>query len=272
MKKIFLPILCMAVLWGCTTAPEPEPITKLGWFTNSAWSVEYLNGQVKSIDQIAYWASEENGEIVRGAPMTVKDLDSIGWINNVALMFNEEGLVTDSKQLNDEGKALDYDEIIIENGKYMKVTSVGKDTARSYMIFSHDAAGNFVHMEQFRLPEDTLMNSYDFKFDENGNWMGGQWSNYLGESGWSHNFVYNEDNLVTLRENFNTEGEKAGSHEYTYDEIGFNLSWINTRSDTTFLDLTFKYPKVDDKGNWLEMVSFENGKVSGMDVRTIEYY
>ena len=204
--------------------------------------------------------------------MTVKDLDSLGWVYNLALNFNEDGLVTDSRRLDDEGNALSYDEIHLENGKYMKSKWVRDDTARTYMTFSHDDAGNIVHLDQFQLPEDTLINSYDFIIDEAGNWIGGSWSNYLGEKGRSHKLVYNEDNLVTLRENFNTEGEKDGSHKYTYDENGFNLTWINTRSDTTFLDLTSKYPKVDDKGNWLELVSIENGEVVGIDVRTIEYY
>lgn len=247
-------------------------MTKLSWFTNSTWAPEFLNGQVKSIVQKAYWVTEENGEFIQGDLVTMKDLDSLGWVYNLALEFDPDGMVTLAQRLDDNGNVFSYDDIQIEEGKYMKVKDIRQDTARRIFVFSHDDVGNFSHMEQIRLPEDTLINTYDFKFDEKGNWMGGNWGNYLGEPGWSHKFVYDENNLVTLHENFNEEGEKASWHTYTYDENGFSLSWIATRADTTYHDLTFKYPKVDDRDNWLEMVSLENGKVSAMDVRTIEYY
>lgn len=261
----------MSVLWGCTSAPEPEPITKLGWFTNSAWSPEFLNGQVKSIVQKTYWVTEENGEYIQGAHLTLKDLDSLGWVYDLALEFDPVGMVTVSQRLDDDGNVISYEEIHIEEGKYMETKIVKDDTARTYMKFSHDEAGNFVHLEQFRLPEDTLFNSYDFKFDENGNWTGGQWSNYLGEPGWSHKFEHTDAGLVVANNNSNPDG-KTSWNKLTYDENGFQVKWEGMSADSTIMDVTSKYPKIDDKGNWLVLVSIEKGEVVGMDVRTIEYY
>ena len=83
--------------------------------------------------------------------------------------------------------------------------------------------------------------------------------------------MYNDAGLVVANDNSNPDG-KTSWHKYTYDENGFQVYWEGMRSDSTMLDITFKYPKTDDKGNWLIMVSIEKGEITGMDVRTIEYY
>ena len=72
-------------------------------------------------------------------------------------------------------------------------------------------------------------------------------------------------------ENSHPDG-KTSWHKYTYDENGFQSHWEGMSSDSTMVDITFKYPETDEKGNWLIMVSIENDEVVGMDVRTIEYY
>ena len=43
-------------------------------------------------------------------------------------------------------------------------------------------------------------------------------------------------------------------------------------ADSIKLDNISKFPKIDDKGNWLIDVTIEKGEIEGMDVRTIEYY
>jgi hypothetical protein len=42
--------------------------------------------------------------------------------------------------------------------------------------------------------------------------------------------------------------------------------------DSTTMHVEHKYTKFDEKGNWLILVSIEEGELVGMDVRTIEYY
>ncbi len=274
MKKILLSIFCLAVLYGCTTQEEPEPTTKLDWFTNSAWSPEYLNGQVKSIVQKAYWVTEENDSIIQGALITDKERDSIGWVYDLILEFGGNGLVTRSSRINENGEVIDDYDFLFEADpwRYMKVREYKKDTLAFVYVFKNDSAGRIIRMDRFRMPEDTLIFSYDLLWDEAGNWIGGHFTTYTGEKGWSHKMGYNEAGLVVYRENFNPEGEKASWQKYEYDERGFNTRWQGFRADTMYMDLAFKYPEVDEKGNWLKMVTIDKGKPAGMDVRTIEYY
>lgn len=271
MKRTILSAFCIALLFACAPEKAPEPVTRVQWFTNSVWAPEFLNGQVKSIEQHAYWVTEENGEYIQGALITRKERDSIGWSDDFIVYFDSLGLVKKTEWLDDQGEPYAIDEILIENGNYSVEKWIENDTARTYAKFSLNKEGNIARMERFRLPEDTLINSYDFKWDSSGNWIGGQWYNYLGEPGWTHNFECNEKGLVLGSNNFNPEG-KTSWHNYSYDENGFMVKWEGMRSDSSMLDIVMKYPKVDEKGNWLELVSIENGEVVGIDVRTIEYY
>ena len=44
------------------------------------------------------------------------------------------------------------------------------------------------------------------------------------------------------------------------------------KPDSTEYGYTAKYTDFDEKGNWGKMISFEDGELVGMDVRTIAYY
>mgnify|MGYP003566076848 CR=1 FL=1 len=69
-----------------------EPTTKVGWFTPYVFTPEFMKGQVKSFEQRAYWATEEDGNYIQGALMTLKERDSIGWSDDLKAYFDSSGL------------------------------------------------------------------------------------------------------------------------------------------------------------------------------------
>ncbi|MFC2113674.1 hypothetical protein ACFLTA_10435, partial [Bacteroidota bacterium] len=209
MKRLFLLTALLAFLFACTTEPATEPITKAHLFTNNTWAPEFLKGQVKSYEFRAYWVTEENGEYIQGAAITQKERDSIGWADDCIVYFDENGMAKKTKNLGDDDVVLSYMKTHIENGVYVKAEFFENDTLSSLWKISHDDAGHILKMEQRRMPEDTLVNTYNFIYDEKGNWISGYWTDYLGEKGWSNTFELNEAGLVLFNENTNPKDEKA---------------------------------------------------------------
>jgi major membrane immunogen (membrane-anchored lipoprotein) len=273
MKKLFLFLISVAIVFGCTTEKPEGPTTKVGRFTPYWLSPEVMKGQVESVEQRAYWATEEEGKIIQGALIGSKERDSINWSDDFIVKFDSLGLPVKVKFLNGEGEVYGYFKIHSEEGRYVKSKWVNAktDSVDSYSKHMYDDAGNMIKVEQYRAYVDTLINTFDAEHDERGRWTGGQWTQHDGEPGNTLSIVYNEAGLVTSWENTNPEGEVA-SAKMTYDENGWVILMEITERDGETTVVEEKYTEVDEKGNWLQMVSYEEGKIVGMDVRTIKYY
>jgi major membrane immunogen (membrane-anchored lipoprotein) len=272
MERSILPILCLAVLFGCQTEKAPEPTTVVGWFTPYYLAPEMINGQVKSLEQRAYWATEQNGEYIQGALITLQERDSIGWSDDFMVRFDTSGLALKVEYLDDDGTAYGYWKVDTRDGKYRKAEWIKGDTSMYYSEYIHDDAGQLVKMKQYRSSVDTLLGSADLEMDEQGNWIGTQWYEHNGKAGNSYRLVYNESGLVTSWESRDPEGNVRAWAEYTYDEDGRAVAGEGMGPDSTEYSYTAKYTDFDEKGNWEKMISFEDGELVGMDVRTIAYY
>lgn len=272
MKRLILPIFFMAVILGCMTEKVPEPVTEVGWFTPYVWSPEFISGQVKSLEQRAYWATEQDGKYIQGGLIIKKERDSIGWSDDFIAYFDSLGLAKKVKFLGDDGEAYGYWEVHAEDGKYMKAKWIVGDSARNYFVYSHNDAGHVSKFERYSAYVDTLISKGDMKTNEKGQWTWSQMYNYKGEPENSLTFEYNEAGLVTSAELKNSEGNVISWAKYTYDEKGLDIAGEGMSSDSTMYKYEAEYTDFDEKDNWLKMITFEYGKLVGMDVRTIEYY
>jgi hypothetical protein len=272
MKKILLPLFCMAVLFGCTTEKACEHVTEVGWFTPFTLSPEFVKGMAKSVAINSFWVTEQDGEYVQGAAMTVKERDSIGWSDDFIAHFDSLGLAKKVKYLDDNGEVYGYWTVHSKDGKYMKAKWVKGDSATVYAKYSYDEAGHISGMERYRAHADTLLNSIELKTNEKGLWISGQWYNYKGEAGNVMSMEYNEKGRVIARDSKNPDGEVISWYKHTYDENGNEIKFEGMQSDSTMLDMQMKYLEFDEKGNWTKVVLYENGEPVGMDVRTIKFY
>lgn len=272
MKRILLPVFCLAVLFGCTTEKTVEPVTEIGWFTPYTLAPDFITGQVKNLALTSFFVTEEEGEYVQGAHMTLKDRDSIGWSDDFIAYFDSMGLVTHSESLDDDGQVYGSWKVHSEDGKYMKAKWIKGDTARTYYKYSYDEMGNIVKGEFYRAGVDTLISYCDFTVDENGRWITAQWFTSTGEKDDLMSMEYNEDGRVIARDTKNPEGDTLTWWKYTLDENGLETGMEGMGRDSTMYTYEMKYLEFDEKGNWLKMVAYENGELVGMDVRTIEYY
>ena len=272
MKRILLSVLCMAALFGCTTEKACDVVTEVGWFTPYTLSPDFITGQAQSVALKTFWVTEQDGEYIQGAPITIKERDSIGWTDDFVAYFDSLGLVTKAKYLDDDGEVYGYWKVHSEDGKYMKAKWIKGDSAKVIFKYSYDDMGHIAKMERYRAYADTLINSADLKTNEQGLWISAQWSNYMGEAGNSMSMEYNEDGRVIARDTKDAEGNVRVWSKHTYDEDGLEIAFEGMDWDSTMYDIKMKYLEFDEKGNWLKVVVYENGELVGMDVRTIEFY
>ena len=272
MKKLMLFLVAAFLMSACTTEQIPEAKTSLDLFTPSWTNPEVLNGSVKSLSQIAYWVTEEDGEYITGGRMTQKERDSLGWSDDYIAHFDSMGLIKKCEYLGDNEEVYGYWAAKVENMQYSKAKWVFNDTVRNYAVLSYDDMGKIKKMERYRAEVDTLLNSYVFKRNEMAQWIAGQWFSYDGNKGTSHKIEYNEMGRIKRREAYNAEGVNTAWFEYSYDENGFQNQFTGMMSDSTMIDAKMKVIETDEMGNWTKLVSWDNGELVGIDIRTIEYY
>jgi hypothetical protein len=272
MKRLILPIFCIAILAGCTMQKKPETTTELSHFTPYGYTPEFLKGQVKSVEQRSYWTTEQDGKYLQGDLITRKERDSIGWTDDFIAYFDSMGIANRIEYLDDEGKPYGYWVIQCSDGKRTGAQWFQGDSSSSYWKYTYDDSGNLTRGERFRLGADTLLNGGNIKSIKDWQVTSVQWYNNKREPGNTIARELNDMGLVTQLETRNPEGKVISWWKYNYDENGLNTGFTGMSSDSTMYNVETKYTDFDDMGNWLKMVSFEDGKLAGMDVRTIVYY
>lgn len=272
MKKNIITLGCTLLLFACSTEKSPEATTTLGFFTPNTFNQETLNGQIKSLKQVACWVMDHDGEFMAGERITQKERDSIGWADDIIVKFDSMGMVMKSMFLGDDEAVTGYWAVECDMGHYKVGNWYGMDTLRAYVKLHYDDAGNLSVMEQYRADVDTLINSLTFSYNEMGQWVGGNWTRWDGSAGKTNKMEYNDMGQLSRRELMNSDGDVIAWYEYTYDESGIETGFSGMATDSTMINAVMKPVEKDDHGNWIKLVSYDDGNLIGIDVRTIEYY
>ena len=272
MKRVLLPLLCLGILFGCSTEKVQEPTTEIGLFTPFALKPDYVKGMVKKLEYRSYWITEQDGEFIMGPPVTLKERDSIGWSYDFIAYYDSLGLVTKTRYLNDDEETHSQLNVQVEDGRYSTATFIWNGIDRSKWIYLYNDAGHINRMEIYHPISDTLLYSGDFKTDDEGRWISAKQCNYKGEIHHTGTFEYNEDGLMIFSETKNADGVVRSWMKYTYDENGLALTNEGMESDSTMIDQEFRYTEFDEKGNWIKVLVYDNGELHRMDVRSIEFY
>ncbi|MBE0653705.1 MAG: hypothetical protein IH594_07900, partial [Bacteroidales bacterium] len=85
-SKMFL-FLVLVLFSGCK-GDEPVKTVTLSFYTPYQDIPEKLNGQIKSVKEMNYWAIEKNGNFEPGELITRKDRDSLQWSSDFTAYFN----------------------------------------------------------------------------------------------------------------------------------------------------------------------------------------
>lgn len=273
MKKVcFVLLVALAAFYACSKQKSVEK-TILGDFTAWMNSPEQLNGKVKEVKEVTYWAVEKNGTVEKGNILTKKEHDSLGWSFDFSLLFDESGMLLRNENLDENGVAMQGWTFTVDSGKYARAEFVENDTIRNVAKFKTNTKGEIEEVIMFKPQNDTTIGWYASSYDENGNRIRWQWVKANGEKAGYQAFSWDPGNRVTEVKFFSAKDSLTGSWALTYDEKGFLASQktLDGKQVVTS-DLSMKNSDFDEKGNYLKTVVYKEGKPYLLTVRNYTYF
>ncbi|MGQ8338957.1 hypothetical protein ACUNWD_20530 [Sunxiuqinia sp. A32] len=271
MKRI-ASLLVLALLFSCTAQePKPEPKTVVGMFTPYYYFPEILNGKVKNLKEVNYWAKDDNGTITAGMRITVADRDSlINWTDDIDVSFDENGNVVTSLHLDENDQPFGQLTVTLENGKPTGASWMVKDTIRNYSKFTYD--GEMIsRFDRYNAQTDSLLASADVTYNDMGMKETLQWYNADGEKTFLVNFNYDMDGLAESYTASRNDTVRIKMSFVSNEEGFFKEQTVEDMTSNEIDSYTYDYT-YDDMGNWISYIAYEDGKPTVVAKRTYTYY
>ena len=270
MKNVFTLFVVIVLVTGCTQ-PQPEAQqVEFGMYTSYYLFPETLNGKVKEVIEKTYFAVEEDGAYQKDIPLTVEARDTIGWTLDFKLMFDENGNMVESYNIDENDKVLESWKVSVEDNKMIEAAFTKNDTLTTVSRMTYNEAGVLTKVENFRMPADTLAYYADVITDENGNtieWHSHNWQVPAGK----HMFTVNLEGKRTGYKFFNKEGEQTFEQQYTYNDKGHMIKQVMINREGKEFVSEYDYQAYDEHGNWTSYVAHTDGPAL-ITERIISYY
>jgi len=268
-KNVFFIFVLTALIWSCSTPETQKEKTILGLYTPYGFFQETLNGRVKEVKEQNYWAIEKDGEIIAGKPVTIADRDSVNWTKDFIVNFNQSGLVEKSLTLDENEEVLGSWEVSNKDD-LTSAAWIEKDTIRNYFN-TISKSESMSRMEYKNAIEDTLLNSLELEFDENGNYATLKFFNFKNEPTVTYVYSYSPEGFLNGY-TWSRNDTIRGGMNFTTNQQGF------TETQEVFNKMTgksslHKYEyEYDEMGNWIKYVAFSDNKPQIVAKRIYNYY
>ncbi|HLN54729.1 MAG TPA: hypothetical protein VK207_01985 [Bacteroidales bacterium] len=269
MKKTILWIAAILMAAGCAQKKTEEK-TVLGLGTQYYLFPENLKGKVKEMHETNFWATEQDGKFTKGAPMTWKDLDSVGSLKNTIEYFDESGSVVKEENI-DENNTVRYRMVKSSPDKWERFRA---DTSYSYIKPELSAAGVLTGLKIYRTGKDTLVQAQVLSYDGNGFLTKLEFFNYKNEKAGTQELTTNKEGLLTNVRFLNGKDSLVQSIAQKFDDNGFMTEQnVDVVKPAEKIIWKFTPLKFDDHGNWtMEVQDVDNGKFRFITERTYVYY
>lgn len=272
MKNLTLLLLCSAlVLTGCKKT-HTGGTTILGWWTPYYFMPEQLNGKVKSVKEQNYWASIQDGKLIKGNLIAPSDRINLGWTDDFDVLFDENGQVHKSDYLDNNGILIGSWVITLENGVPALASWVERDTTTMTVLIKNDDKGNMVENQFFKGTSNQLLYRTDWVYNADNKFIKAIWYDSNGKLTKSNRYNWNSDNRVIDIEAYSASDSLKGRFKIVYNSKGFSKKQERFNStDNKIKSVTIEYA-YDQKGNWTKATFYENEKPFAIAERTYVYY
>ncbi|MCW3787207.1 hypothetical protein [Plebeiibacterium sediminum] len=265
-------IILTGIIFSCkTSSPEPPPQTTLGAYTPYFVFNETLNGKLKSVKEINYWAIKSDEGITKGSVITTKERDSLQWSNDFIATYNENGLITQNTySIGDD--FISKWVVENENTKISKAFYYRDDTLWRYDTYTYDESG-FTNAQILNYPVDSTKRTFTFVNDSLGNWH--KLKYFDAEDNLKRVYTCNRDtkNRITKEYMFDQNDSLLMTMEASYNEYGFyNLSRSSYGSEASSMVVKVDYTAYDHKKNWTSANITINDSIYLVCDRVYEYY
>lgn len=272
MKRITLLLICTALFLAGCKKPQPAEKTVLGWWTPYYFMPEQLNGKVKSVKEQNFWASIEDGQLIKGKLISPTERINLGWTDDFDVLFNEDGQVLKSDYTDDRGILIGSWVITLEKGIPSLANWIVKDSTSMTVVVKNDDRGNMVENQFFKGRFNQLLYRTDWVYNANKEFIKAIWYDDHGKLTRSNRYTWNKDNHVTEVEAYSANDSLKGRFKIVYNNKGFSKKQERFNSnDNKIKGVSIKY-EYDEKCNWTKATFYENEKPVAIAERTYVYY
>ncbi|MDX9772590.1 MAG: hypothetical protein RBT02_04105 [Bacteroidales bacterium] len=252
MKRLI--ILLALVLFAAAGCKEKKPAdyTRLGFFTQYQTYMEKLNGKIESVTEKGYWAIPEGDTYIKGAMITKKELDSIGYTYDFKAIFDADGDLVSSTTYDENDKVIDTWHLAKVNGLLARSEYISADTVRYKQVITCDEEGNPVLYEGYNALADTLTQKIEVGGSFFNDTITVQYFNYKGDPGTKILMMFNSLGLLTQVEYYGKDGTPGYSYNYVYNDKGFQSEFTGFDKDKVLATKTSTTYEYDEKGNWIK--------------------
>lgn len=244
MKNLFLAICLIAFIASCSNR-------------NNDLKKWKLNGKVKSVVEVQYFAIEKFGEIVEGS------IDRLG--SNRSMVFNEQGNLMKTCRMN---TCSDYK---LEDNGNLNILDFDQDSKfTGQWVYIHDSRGNVIEHNQYD-KNYNLIAKTKYLNNEHGDVI--KESSYKADGSPDGITEYKYDNKGNQSEEtwINTKGQMIQKTEYKYDDDRNLIEAKSSIPSNLFLLFQYKYV-FDNNNNWIKEIFINEGKPENVIKREIKYW
>lgn len=253
MKKLIILSLLILFAAGCKEK-KPADFTRLGDFTPYQTYMEKLNGKVETVTEKGFWAMPEGDTYIKGARITRKELDSIGYTYDYKAIFDIDGDLVACTTNDENGNAINTWRMSKVNNVLASAEFEASDTIRYKVAITCDEGGNPALFEVFDAVADTLEEKVELKGSDINDTILVQYSNSRGELDGKAFQVYNELGLLTESWYVRKDGTPGTSYTFINNDKGFQSESTFFDKDKIVTGKTHSTYEYDDMGNWIKMI------------------
>jgi len=269
-KAILLSLALLFLLAGCSTK-KSKVVTILCWGTQYSDYPEVLNGSVKEIKTNSYWAVENNGQIEKGAMLTLKEHNNNGLMQDFHAFYDVSGVLLKHDFLGDNSQVQWSHVNEIKNGRVTKENWVRNDSIIGYALFNYNGNGFITDIPMRSSLPDSSNGKLVLTCDEKGNMTQMKVFNSRDIFTSRTEYKWNEAGKMTQEETFMANDSLQSKIEITYNDHGFfDKVKVYNKGEIVF-DGSSSYT-YDQKGNWIKAVWNKTAKPWIIDERTYVYY
>jgi hypothetical protein len=274
MEKLTFYLLSVLIVisFGCNQQ-KPAESTVMQYFTPNGINPVVLNGKIKKLTEKNYWALVDNGKYLKGKQITRKELDSLQWMYDYEVNFDENGLIQTSSGFDETGKTVWNNHLKIENNKYVENQYARNDTVRFYEKIRYNEKGELSETQRYRFGADTLIGTGTFHLNLLGDSLVFNFLDFKGIPMVKYIFHVGENKMHIGSEFYDKDGNYTGGNEYTYNEkdIFQKVTYFDKDKKISNWE-EYIYFEYDDKGNPVISCYKDAAGRLAMTERTYTYY
>lgn len=254
---------------------------------------EELVGKVKSVRTTHYSVTNKFGNVEKGERF------SESWDRDTYIIFDENSNILQKTYFLNDG-SVEY-QIINEydnKGKKIKYSFYDRGELSEFFMYKYDVNGYLIESDRYTpatgliwkvkhkyskkgwlIVEErygkngNLIYAWHYKLDKKGNRIEEKSTHYPDEETYLQTFSYDKKSKQTERVDFLSDGRMDQKFVYEYNESGHISRETKYHSDGSIEGeiKTFEY-QLDNQGNWIHKVQFNNNLPYLITEREIQYY